>query len=163
MKVTLIAAVTADWFIAKSPDHKADWTSKADKEHFRETTKKIGVVIMGSKTFETIGRGLPNRRNIVMSRTKKYEGVETTGETPEDLIQRLEKEGVKEVAVAGGAQIYTAFMKAGLIDRILLTIEPVVFGEGVPLLSHPATKPFELKSTTSLSGGGVVLDYEINR
>jgi dihydrofolate reductase len=164
MKITLIAAVTADWFIAPTVDHKVDWTSKADKDNFQAITKKIGVVIMGSNTFETIGHGLSERRVIVMSRTKTYPnipGVETSSETPRALVLRLKKEGVKELAIAGGATIYGAFMKSGLVDKIAITIEPVIFGGGIPLMKKPVTKEFDLKNTTPLAGGAVVLEYEV--
>lgn len=62
MKVTLLMAMTLDGKIGKSHDHFPDWTGKADKTLFVRLTKKAGVIIMGSKTFDTIGRPLPNRK-----------------------------------------------------------------------------------------------------
>src|SRR6185369_8098656 len=97
MKVFLIAAMTADGFIARNEAELVSWTSKSDKKFFRETTKRAGVIVMGSKTYATIGKALPERRNIVMSRTQKFEGVETTTESPKELVARLTKEGVAEL------------------------------------------------------------------
>ena len=98
MKTFIIAAVSADGFIAKDSNHPAFWTSKEDKKNFIELTKRAGVVVMGSKTYETFGRPLKDRKNIVYtkSETKKYDGVETTSESPSTLLTRLEKESFKE-------------------------------------------------------------------
>lgn len=161
MKTFLIAAQTLDGFIARDPGHMADWTSPADKKHFRELTKRAGIMVMGSRTYETIGKALPGRRTIVMSRTKTYEGVETTEEAPQDIVKRLEKEGASEVAICGGQAIYTAFMEAGLIDTIYLTIEPILFGRGIALFSKPFDSKLKLIEAKSVDNGPVMLEYEV--
>ncbi|MBF0259476.1 MAG: dihydrofolate reductase [Desulfamplus sp.] len=68
MKVILIMAMTLDGKIARHPMEPVDWTGKADKKKFVKITKKAGAVIMGSTTFDTIGKILPDRKNIVMTR-----------------------------------------------------------------------------------------------
>lgn len=132
----LIAAITADGFIAKNSDHLASWTSREDKKFFVEKTKEAGVVIMGLNTYKTIGKPLPDRLNIVYSRTEKdLEGVEITEDEPSKLLNNLAGRGFKEVAITGGAQIYTMFMEAGLIDKVYLTVEPILFGYGMKLFT----------------------------
>src|SRR3989344_1882241 len=127
IKTFLIAAITADGFIAKNSAHNPSWTGKEDKKFFVERTKQAGVVIMGSKTFEVMGRPLKDRLNIVYSRdtNKKYEGVEVTNKPPEELLADLEARGYKEAAICGGSNIYTMFLKAGLLDTLYITIEPL--------------------------------------
>jgi len=130
MKVFMIAAVSADGFIAEHDEHIADWTSPEDKRFFVARTREAGVVVMGGKTFRTIGRAMPGRRNVVY--TSKPESinvpdVETTDKPARELIDQLEQEGVHEVAICGGTAIYTLFMKSGLIDEIYLTVEPLTF------------------------------------
>lgn len=164
MKTFIIAAQTLDGFIArKSADNSFDWTSKEDKDFFISKTKEAGVVVMGRNTFETIGKPLAGRRTIVMSRSEKVEvdGVESTDEAPEGLCARLEKEGVNEVAIAGGASIYTAFLKAGLVDKIFLTIESHVFGDGIKLFNEIHDKKLELISNTKLGENTLLLEYSI--
>ncbi|MFA6095391.1 MAG: dihydrofolate reductase family protein [Candidatus Paceibacterota bacterium] len=164
MKTFIIAAVTADGFIAEeSSQISTDWTSAADKAFFRDMTKKAGVMIMGSKTYETIGKPLPGRKTVVMSRTKKYEGVETTSDSPEAILARLEKEGFKEVAICGGASIYALFAERGLVDAIYLTVEPLFIGQGIPLFSKPIHMKAELVTSSQLAGGAVVLEYKVIR
>jgi dihydrofolate reductase len=136
MNVFAIAAETKDRFIARNDSQNSmNWTSAEDKKFFIEKTKEAGVVIMGRKTFETFGKPLKDRRNIVLTRQDlKIEGVETTSETPENLIARLEKERVAEVAIIGGAEIYKMFIEKGLIQKVFLTQENIEFNEGVPFL-----------------------------
>ncbi|MCL5782229.1 MAG: dihydrofolate reductase, partial [Patescibacteria group bacterium] len=58
MKCFIIAALSADGYIARDEHHPAFWTSKEDKKRFVELTKRAGVVIMGSTTYTTIARPL---------------------------------------------------------------------------------------------------------
>lgn len=69
MKLSIIAALADNFVIGK--DNKLPWHLPADLGHFKEIT--LGKpVIMGRKTHESIGKGLPNRRNITVSRSKKW-------------------------------------------------------------------------------------------
>jgi dihydrofolate reductase len=162
MKVTLITALTTDGFIGRNAEHvSTQWTSKEDKEFFVAKTKEIGTVIMGSTTYETFKRPFKDRRHIVLSRTKTYEGVEVTSESPTDLLSRLEQEGVKEVALCGGASIYTIFLEQGLVDKLYLTIEGALFGNGVPFLNKELEIKMKLVSSTILGESTLLLEYEI--
>src|SRR5687768_2264949 len=134
MRTFIIAALTADGFIGRDSGHLADWTGKEDKKIFGELTKEAGVIVMGSRTHATIGRALPERRNIVYtSQPEKItaKGVETTNEAPAELVRRLADEGSKALAVCGGATVYDMFMRAGVVDELYLTYVPVLFGKGV--------------------------------
>ena len=162
MKTVLIAAVTADGFIGRSAEHLADWTGKADKKLFVEVTKQAGVMVMGSRTFATIGRALPGRRMIVYtSRPESVtaEGVETTSEAPAELVERLEREGATGLAVCGGASIYGQFMAAGVVDELYLTIAPLVFGTGVPLFDQELEYKLRLLEAKTLDDDTMLLHY----
>jgi dihydrofolate reductase len=164
MKVFIIAAITADGFIGRSAGHTADWTGKADKKVFVELTKEAGTIVMGSRTFATIGRALPGRRNIVYtSRPQEIqaEGIETTNEPPTELIARLEAEGVRSLAICGGATIYDLFMRAGVVTDIYLTIIPVLFGKGVPLFADELSTNLKLETNTTLDDGAILLHYTV--
>jgi dihydrofolate reductase len=160
----IIAATTADGFIAKDEGHSPmAWTSKDDKKRFVELTKRAGVVVMGAKTFQTLPRPLKERINIVYSRSssKKFEGAEVTQESPEALLRQLEARGFTEVAICGGSQIYTAFLKARVVERLYLTIEPVLFGQGMPLFNEALEYRLELISSNSTPGGSLLLEYTV--
>ena len=163
MHVFIIAAITADGKIAKRNDELADWTSKEDKDFFRARTKEAGVMVMGSTTFETIGKPLPGRRTIVLSRSKTYEGVEVTSESPKEIVERLTKEGVRELAICGGSRVYGMFMAAGVVTTLYLTLEPKVFGDGVPLFGEALDVQLSLKNVSKLNDASVLLEYAIIR
>lgn len=163
IKPFIIAALTADGYIAKHEHHPASWTSKADKKTFVSLTKKAGVVIMGSRTFETIGHPLKDRRTIVYAKDKTYEGVETTKEDPEKLLEKLEKEGVKEVAICGGTSIYTLFMERGLIQKLFLTIEGVLFGKGINIFNKDLDIKLSLVSSRQIGDNTILLEYNIEK
>ena len=108
MKIFIIAAQTLDGFIAKDKNQVSTaWNSAEDKKRFVEITKRAGVVVFGSTTFETFGKPLKDRVNIVYSKSKKFEGVEMTDDEPRVLISKLEARGFNEVAICGGSSIYT--------------------------------------------------------
>ncbi|OGL94921.1 hypothetical protein A2348_05540 [Candidatus Uhrbacteria bacterium RIFOXYB12_FULL_58_10] len=160
MIVSLIAAVSADGKIAQSAEQSSlDWTSREDTRFFISKTKEIGTVVMGRKTFGTIGKPLKDRRTIVMSSRTGIEGVEWTSEPPADLVARLEREGVTRMALCGGAAIYDAFLSVGLVDELFLTVEPVLFGDGVPLFRNGARINLKLLETTKLGDSSVLLHY----
>lgn len=161
MKTFIIAALTADGFIARHSHHSVDWSSKEDKRFFVEMTKRAGVIIMGQNTYETIGKPLSGRLNIVYSRDKTYEGVEVTQKYPGELLQDLEVRGYSEVAICGGATIYTMFMQANLVDKLYLTIEPILFGSGLSLFNKELDSKLELVSTRKLGEQTVLLEYSV--
>ncbi|MFA6463861.1 MAG: dihydrofolate reductase family protein [Candidatus Paceibacterota bacterium] len=162
IKCFIIAALTTDGFLAKDKDQiSTSWNSTDDRKHFVELTKRAGVVVFGSTTFETFGRPLKDRLNIVYSRSKKYEGVEMTNDEPESLLKKLEDRGFKEVAICGGSTIYTKFLKAGVVDTIYLTVEPVIFGKGITLFNEDVECKLELVSESHTPQGTIFLEYKI--
>jgi dihydrofolate reductase len=166
MKVFIIVAITADGYIARNSTELADWTSSVDKKLFVKLTKEAGVMVMGATTLATIGRALPGRRTIVYTLDPAnitIEGVEPTSEDPKALIERLENEGVKAVAICGGRSIYTQFMQSGVVDELYLTVEPTFFGTGVSLFSQPLATQLQLLEHVALSPDVILLHYAVKR
>jgi dihydrofolate reductase len=166
MKTVLVAAVTADGFIGRDASHLADWTGKADKKLFVDVTKEAGIMVMGSRTFATIGRALPGRRTIVYTSNPQAitaDGVETTSEAPATLAKRLEQQGAHGLAICGGASIYQQFMAAGIVDELYLTVAPLLFGTGVPLFSGELHAQLQLLDTRQLDENTMLLHYKVAR
>jgi dihydrofolate reductase len=164
MKCFISAALTADGYIGRNAKHAAVWTGKADKKRFIEITKRAGVVIMGQNTWYTLGKPLKDRLNIVYSPTPlpSVPGMETTTKSPADLLKELESRGFKEVAVCGGSQIYTMFMKSGLVDALYLTIEPILFGDGMKLFKEGLDYRLKLISSVQSEDGALLLEYKVD-
>ena len=106
MKISLIAAFTEKRVIGK--DGKIPWTLKEDLQHFRNKTEGCSVV-MGRKTYQSIGKPLPNRLNIVMTRSpKSLEGVKEVTNKEEAL--KFASSYSDEVFIIGGEKIYEEFL-----------------------------------------------------
>jgi dihydrofolate reductase len=111
MEIALIAAMDNNRAIGF--DNQLPWHLPDDLKFFKSQTQG-GVVLMGRKTFESLGcRPLPNRRNIVLTRQADWhhEGVEVAHDWLAIKLQ-LETEGVKTLWVIGGAEIYALCLSA---------------------------------------------------
>jgi dihydrofolate reductase len=163
VRVLLLAVITLDGKIARHAHELSNWSSREDKRLFARTTREAGVVIMGRSTYETIGRPLPDRLNVVMTRHPPVdapEGVEFTADSPRRILERLAARGYNAVAVTGGAQVYRAFLEAGVVDELWLTVEPLAFGEGISLFGDaPFEQRFALLEAQRLGEGAVHLRY----
>jgi dihydrofolate reductase len=165
MKTIALMAITLDGKIAKNRHHFPDWTGKADKKRFVQLTKRAGVVVMGSRTFDTIGKPLADRLNIIMTRNKDrksaWDNLIYTDETPQDLLARLETEGFSEVILAGGAVINSLFARQHLIDEIIVTVSPKVFGAGISLFTDDIAMELALLEVEQLDDNLVYLKYQV--
>lgn len=115
MTTTIVVAISENHAIGK--DNQLLWYLPKDLKHFKEITSGH-TVIMGRKTYDSVGRPLPNRRNIVITRQDiAIEGVEVV----KSIEAALELcKDTHEVFVIGGAEIYKQAMH--LTDKIYLTI-----------------------------------------
>lgn len=168
MQVTLIAAMSVDGFIAQETHQSSfNWTSSEDKQFYVKTIKEIKTIIMGSTSFKTFSRYPKDLRFIIYTSAPEtfvnpkphIIQAEGTNESPAALLDRLEEEGVTEVAVAGGASIYSQFIASGRVDRLLLTVEPVLFGQGVKIFNTSLEIQLELKQIHHLSDQTKVMEY----
>jgi len=115
MKISLIAAMADNRVIGR--DNRLPWRLPADLRHFRKIT--LGKpVVMGRKTWESIGRPLPGRTNIVVTRDPDYlaEGCVVAHSVDEALTACA---GSEEVMVIGGANLYQQLLDRA--DRLYLT------------------------------------------
>ena len=165
MKIILLMAMTADGMIARNSMQAVDWTGKADKGYFVRVTREAGVMIMGSKTFDTIGKVLPGRKNIVMTRDKNRQSQDPdlifTGQAPGQIAANLARQGFSLAALIGGAVVNTLFIKEGLVDEIHVTIVPRFFGKGLSLFSEALDIQLELFDVQKLTSDHILLKYRV--
>jgi dihydrofolate reductase len=95
------------------------WHIKADFAHFKKTTMGH-TLIMGRKTFESIGRPLPGRKTFILTRDSSYQQQDCeTFQSLEAALEMAMQSGEDEVFIAGGGEIYKQAL--GLCDRIYLS------------------------------------------
>ncbi len=171
MKIILCLAQTADGKIAKNSNHLADWTSKEDKKHFISLSKKHRVIIMGESTYSTIGRPLPGRLNLILTQDpEKYSSLEIPGKlqfvnlSPLQVVEFLSSKGYDSAILGGGSYTNSQFLQAKLIDEIYLTVEGLIFGEGISL-SQNISQDIKLKilELKQLSPTTFLVHYQVKK
>jgi len=118
MIVSMIMAASENGVIGK--DNNLPWHLPDDFKYFKRTTSGHSV-IMGRKTYESLGKALPKRRNIVVSRNPELElGDAEVFHSLVDALKACKEE--EEVFVIGGGTIYQLALELDLADKILLTV-----------------------------------------
>jgi dihydrofolate reductase len=165
MQVILLMAMTVDGKIARNQSELVDWTGRQDKRYFVQITRSAGVVVMGSRTFDTIGHRLPGRKNIVMTRDKTRKSDDPdlvfTDRSPGQIVADLKQEGFSRVALIGGSVINSVFAKENLITQIHITLVPAVFGQGLSLFNTDLDLSLEYESSKEIDTGHLLLIYRV--
>jgi len=141
-----IVAIAKNYAIGR--DGKLPWHYSADLKFFKGTTTG-NAVVMGANTWRSIGRPLPNRLNIVLSRSGKIE-------TPDDVVKLNSKQAVIELAkhakgdifVIGGAQVYRDL--ADIIDKWIVTEIPITVDDADTFMPEDFLDKFDLEKTIDL-------------
>lgn len=156
MKTILYMAMTVNGKIAK-PDGDSEFTSEEDSALFLSMCKKIGNAIIGKNTYDYIqSKGYQQKDILTVVLThdtallsKQSPHTVFTDKRPRDVVAMLGEKGFKEVLIAGGGIVNSAFLKEGLIDELYIDIEPLILGRGIPLFAdgdfEPRLKLLEVK------------------
>ncbi|MBS0533817.1 MAG: dihydrofolate reductase [Proteobacteria bacterium] len=121
VEIILVAAIGANGVIGT--DGQLPWRLKSDLQHFKRVTSGRPVV-MGRKTFESIGKPLPNRTNIVMTRDRQFAVAGATLATSLDAALAVARDdarrrGIYEVMIIGGGDVFESTM--AMADRLEIT------------------------------------------
>lgn len=151
-----IVAISTNYAIGR--DGKLPWHYSADLKHFKETTMG-GTIVMGSSTWRSIGRLLPGRTNIVISRSVNMD-------LPPDVILCHSVKQVLERAeriagdtfIIGGAGVYESFQDE--IQRWLVTRVPEAIDDADVFMPVQFLDDFELTESKELSDGLVVETFD---
>ncbi len=151
-KIILYAAVSLDGYLA-GPNHELDWLrDDPDYDGYEPFIAGIDTLVMGRRTWDVLaGFGewpYGERRAYVMSQS--LEKIETdlpvtvTKQSPSDLIESLRQDAgnnkakigdqdAKDIWLVGGGLLVRSFLAADLIDEMILSMQPVLLGHGLPL------------------------------
>lgn len=161
MEVTVFVGASVDGFIARR-NHDLDWLPDGGGEPhgYEEFMAGVDALVIGRKTFEKVLTFDPwpygSKRVVVLSSKpldlSKVAGgkVEQMSGPPADIVARLAASGASDLYVDGGLTIQR-FLRAGLVQRLIITRVPVLIGTGIPLfgplphdvrLAHIATRQF---------------------
>ena len=172
MTVSVFIGVSVDGFIARL-NGDLDWLPEGGGEPhgYDEFIASVDAIVIGRKTFETVlafeAWPYGDKRVVVLSSrpvdlTAVRGGVvEQMDGPPADIVSRLAASGAHHLYVDGGITIQR-FLRAGLIERLIITRVPVLIGEGVPLFG-PLPRDIRLRhvATRHFPSGLVQTEYHV--
>jgi dihydrofolate reductase len=165
-------AMSLDGYIA-GPNGEYDWIVIDPDIDFAGMMKQFDTFLIGRKTFDAMRRmgneakPTPGIQNIVFSRTLRpsdYPHV-TMCDDAESFVAELRAKPGKDIALFGGGELFRSLLKAGLVDRIEVSLIPVLLGGGIPLLPPPAERAaLRLRKQRLYEKTGTIgLEYDIVR
>lgn len=171
-KLKYHVASTIDGFIAHD-DHTIDGFV-AEGEHVTDYLESLrndyDTVLMGRRTYEFgfqfgVTNPYPWMKQYVLSRTMKRSpdpNVELVSQNIIDFVRGLKEAAGKAIYLCGGADLAGRLIAEGMVDEIILKLNPVAFGSGIPLFSG-AVKQIDMELTGSkvYASGVVLLNYRV--
>lgn len=141
MQVILQMAISVNGMIA-TLDGKEDFLSDKNWQAFVKNATKIGAIIWGHNTYKQVITwsksyldSLENVTKVVISKDPnlKLDPRFLLANSPENALDILGENGFNEVIVTGGATINSQFAKKGLIKKVVVSVDSVMLGKGIPL------------------------------
>lgn len=170
IEVIYYVAASLDGFIA-TPDGGVDWLSPfegtGEDYGYAAFYASIDALLIGSRTYEqALGFGewpyagkpcwVFSRRRIAAAQP----GVTVTAADPRDVLRELEDRRLRRTWLVGGGALAASFRERGLIATYIVTVVPVLLGEGIPLFATPGPQePLTLLEATPYPSGLVQLTY----
>jgi dihydrofolate reductase len=172
MTVSVFVGASVDGFIAR-PNHDLDFLPEGGGEPhgYDEFIASVDAIVIGRRTFEkvlTLGPWAYGKKRVVVLSSRPVDlsaavgGVVEQMAGPEaEIVARLAASGASNLYVDGGITIQR-FLRAGLVQRIIITRVPVLIGEGIPLFgSLPHDVRLRHVATRHFPSGLVQSEYEV--
>jgi dihydrofolate reductase len=165
--VTLFIASSLDGYIAHE-DGGIKWLFHDEDYGYTPFLETVDTVIMGRTTFEdalrlTEAYPYEGKRTIVYSKTPEaheHPKASFTDRSPALLLHELDDQGANHVWLVGGSQLIKSFLEARLVDEFVISVHPILLGEGIPLFpkGYPAQE-LKLAKAVPYDSGLVQLTY----
>jgi dihydrofolate reductase len=172
MKASVFIGTSLDGFIARTNGEFDFLPEGGGEPHgYNEFIASVDAIVIGRKTFETVLPMQPwpygQKRVVVLSSRpldlSAVRGgvVEQMSGSPAEIVSQLEASGAQQLYIDGGITIQR-FLRAGLIQRLIITRVPVLIGEGIPLFgSLPHDVRLRHVSTRQYPSGLVTSEYHV--
>ena len=165
-------AASVDGYIA-GPQGEFDWIPMDTTVDFAALFAKVDTVLLGRRSYEVVLQGgdapwPPSARVYVFSRSMRAEDhpdVTIVGGDAGSVVASLRaEEGDGEIWLFGGGELFRTLLAEGQVDRVEVTVVPILLGAGVPLVQPGAPRtPLVLAGTRTYPSGMVTLNYEVRR
>lgn len=172
MKIILFMAMSLNGIIADKSGSE-DFLSDANWEFFKELAKKYNCFIVGRKTYEAVQKwpdynfnDIDAKLKIVISSDKSLELKPPflLADSPKDAIKKAIALNLESAILTGGGTINSAFLAENLIDEVIVNIEPVILGGGIPIFREgELEKRLSLIETVKIAGDILQLRYKVKK
>jgi dihydrofolate reductase len=163
-------AMSLDGYIA-GPNGEYDWIVMDPEIDFSGLMKQFDTFLIGRKTFDAMkrmgnaGKSSKGISNIICSRTLKQSDYPKLRIEPdaERVVKELKTQPGKDIAIFGGGELFRSLLAAGLVDRVEMSLIPVLLGSGIPMLPPPSGRvTLTLRSQRLYAKTGTIgLEYDV--
>lgn len=165
-KVLLFITSSLDSYIAR-PSGDIDWLFTDQDYGYLEFFASIDTVLMGRKTYEqvlTFGEYPYKEKSYIFTRNSDFRAdnnADIATDVEKTVDNLLQVDG-KNIWLVGGSLLIRDFISKNLVDNLILSIHPIILGEGIPLFAHQVNPTLlELTGYQSYSSGLVQLSYNV--
>ena len=161
-------AMSLDGLIA-GPNGEADWIVMDPEIDFGKLFARFDTLLLGRKSWDAAkaqgGGGMPGMKSYVFSRTLRPTDCKgaTLSSDPATTVRELKQQDGKAIWLFGGGSLFKSLLDLGLVDQVQVGLVPVVLGNGLPFVEHPARQArLQLREQRVYSKTGtVLLDYDV--
>ncbi|AFY45680.1 bifunctional deaminase-reductase domain protein [Nostoc sp. PCC 7107] len=170
-KISLFIASSIDGYIARESG-EIDWLFTDQDYGYTEFIADVDTLIMGNKTYQQVlgFDEYPYSSQEVFVLSKTLQGQAENNATFvngdwQNFMTNLRQSSGGVIWLVGGAQTIKFFLKHGLIDEMILSIHPIILGNGIPLITKDSSleTKLELKDVKTYNSGLVQVTYDIKR
>ncbi len=169
--------MSLDGYIARE-NGDVDWLRMEDlteaTDEMKEFFASVDVILWGRKTYTKglemggdIGMYGNKIKNYIFSRTpqtSEHENLQFVSENVNEFVRDLKRQEGKNIYLMGGGILAKNFFEAGLIDKIILSIQPTILGTGISLfLPHDKQTELELTDVKTRKSGSVQISYRMKK
>ncbi len=169
--------MSLDGYIARE-NGDVDWLRMEDlteaADEMKEFFASVDTILWGRKTYVKglemggdVGMYGKKIKNYIFShtpQTSEHENLQFVSENIKEFIEDLKRQEGKSIYLMGGGILAKTFFEAGLIDEIILSIQPTILGTGIPLfLPHERQTELELIDVKTRRSGSVQISYKVKQ
>ena len=169
-KIILYIAASLDGYIAR-PDGAIDWLPIDQDYGYPQFLESISTVILGRKTYEQVlafgEYPYLNQHNVILTHRSDISlppNAEVWSDVSAERISSLREKSEKDIWLVGGSEVIRPFLELNAIDRLIVSICPILIGEGIPLfLPNSLQSRLKLANSQTFDSGLVQLTYDFIR
>jgi dihydrofolate reductase len=165
-KIVLFISSSLDGYIARI-NGDIDWLFTDQNYGYTKFLESIDTVLMGRKTYEqilTFGEyPYQEKKSYVFTKNLDFQtttDVEFVADL-ENFVNHLRLLDGKNIWLVGGAMLIRDFLNKKLVNEVIISVHPIILGEGIPLFANPHTTALQFTGCQTYSSGLVQLSYDV--